>query len=235
MLLSELLDLISYGEVSQVKLGGGADGVIEEKEYPRFVSYVNQGMIDLHKRFPLVRGEIIVAQQTGLELYPLLFANALTNVTSGPVKYILDTAVEPFIKDVLKIEQVFNMSDDVEYTLNDSKDTNTIITPTYNTLKVFEPVAGVNMRVKFRSSCERISPLDLDTQTVDLIIPPQLETPLATYVTSRAMAAIPALGEYKESQELMSRYNRMCAMIRLDNAILKDADTNTKLVDNGWA
>lgn len=83
MKLIEIFNHLTYGELSQLSLGGTVNGEIPEAKYLALISSINLGLTALHTRFYLKEGQ-------------------LKFVVSGEgATYDLER------DDILKIEQVF--------------------------------------------------------------------------------------------------------------------------------
>ena len=54
MKLKEVFDQLTYGELSQLSIGGQAQGEITEENYARVVAHVNLGLSAIYKRFHLL-------------------------------------------------------------------------------------------------------------------------------------------------------------------------------------
>ena len=71
MLLSEIFEQLTYGELSQINLGGKDDGGIASSDYPAVVAHINMALTELFKRFPLRLKEIQLQTYSTLTTYQL--------------------------------------------------------------------------------------------------------------------------------------------------------------------
>jgi len=62
MTVQELIDMATYGEVSNLSVKDNNNAL---------VSYINLGLIELYKRFPLDSKEIVIALSTGVDIYDM--------------------------------------------------------------------------------------------------------------------------------------------------------------------
>jgi len=230
MLLSEIFEQLSYGELFDTNLSGNDYGGIQLENYPAVISHVNMGLTELYKRFQLEVSQDIIKLYDSIETYILDSKYAQTNLTSPePIKYILDTVDKPFKNRVLKI---LNVYDDLgnEYILNNtevnglvinySKSSNTslpkyiniknvVFTPKYNEIQV--PVRPLNSTIYVNYLLDHIN---IPTTTVDLtsvninISSAYLE-PLTLYVAGRVIGNMS--GErMNEGNNFLARFENSC-------------------------
>ena len=128
MKLKEIFDQLTYGELSQLAIGGGEQGQINEANYPSVVAHIRLALTALYKRFPLKENRLVLQLLPGVLQYEINSKYAVGNMKSlVPVKYILDSAL-PFKDDILKIERVYTGKGH-ELSLNDGADPFSLTTP----------------------------------------------------------------------------------------------------------
>lgn len=142
MKLREIFDSLTYGELSQLNIGGAKEGFIDDSNYDRMLTHVNLGLTALHRRFLLKEGSLALALTPGLYLYDLHSDHAISTEgiglgldlleldgeipvvdTSTPedAQYILDDLRAPFQDNLIKVERVKTAAG-VELGLNDLSD-----------------------------------------------------------------------------------------------------------------
>jgi hypothetical protein len=157
MKLKEIFDQLTYGELSQLSIGGGDLGAIQAKDYDRILAHINLGMTALHKRFNLKESNVLLELQSGRTLYPIKTAFAVTGKSKEPIRFLKDSLEVPFKDNVHKIERVYT-DKGVELSINDQEDQYSLSTPQVTMLRV--PASIVNNPVDF--------PENLMTKTLDI-------------------------------------------------------------------
>lgn len=237
MKLSDVFSYLTYGELQQLRIGNMIpaedESALQPKDYAKVLSHVNLGLKELYKRFLLATGECFVEQQVGTTIYELTWANAYTNPAST-TKYVLDSATNPFVEnEVNKIEQVFDPTGEAYY-LNDRSEPLSLFTPSYRSIQVPSPVAGVVMSVHFRASHPDIPyTAGLDPEEIEVRIPDGLLEALLFYVAHRAYSTLNTEGG-QEGADYWQKFEASCqkyAQLGLDvQAQLR----GTVFDDRGW-
>lgn len=234
MLLSDIFEDLHFGELSQLNLGGPDSGGIPEEYYPRIISFINYGLIELYKKFDLRVSEVVIDLDEGISEYLLTYDYAQSNLTSlEPVKYIADSVDRPFPDDILQITEVWR-EDGKELPINDSNEDDSVYTPEWNILQVPEPVNGTSLSLIYRTYPTEISKLTTDLPSVSLTLPPQLLTALYSYVAYRANLGMPE-GEASKASASFSRFRGICQNITDLGLLNKPGTSNNKLDENGFA
>jgi hypothetical protein len=233
MKLSTIFEDLENGELSQLSIGGGTIGAIAEEDYAKVIGYVNVAMVELYKRFPIMESELIIDLYPTIMDYVLTYDFAASNTTGPePIKYIQDTAENPFPDDVLQIMEVFDEDMGI-IPLNDDNALNSVYTPTWNTLQVPEPVEGASFSILYRAYPAEIPTSTTDLTAVDVHIPRQLSTALYAYIAYRAHLGMTERDNNKISASF-SRFNAICNDVRFRGTLNRSDTTNNKLDINGW-
>ena len=246
MKLSEIFSQLTYGELSQISLGGGEQGEINESNYDRVLSHVNLGLTALYKRFPLKQGRLTIQLQQGRFSYPLSKAYAVSNATSlEPVKYILDSEV-PFIEDIHKVESVFT-DKGWELGLNDESDPYAIATPSAQVLRIPasivanstdlpEPLKTATLEVVYRANHPTISQdsVGFDPISYEVELPYSHLEPLLLFVASRVNNPIGMTNEFHAGNSYAAKYEQACQQLEQFNLKVDQGSQNTRLQRNGW-
>ncbi len=235
MKLIEIFDSLSYGELSQLSIGNAESTGIKEEDQPKVITHINLGLLELHKRFDLKRGSLILQMYEQIMNYELRPDFAVSNLESlEPIKYIVDTPLEPFQDDVLKIERIFAESGG-EYILNNENEYNSLHTPTPLTLQIPLPQAENVVEVEYRATHPRIPVRGVNPLTYEVDLPyPYLEA-LIYYVASRMFAPLnDPQAPSQESQMYMLKFE--AAIAKLTELAITPVMQNTKenFKRNGW-
>jgi len=234
MLLSQIFDHLTYGELSQLSMGGAHESGIVDESYPAVVSHLNLGLIELYKRFPIKVKTIDIQQYAAIDTY--ILAADYGQAGSQGTLYLLDAA-DPFVDTVLKIESI---TDDKEETdgkdlpLNDFNDEDSLHTVAYNSFKVPEPDDITIMTASFRAAHDIISATDLDPTVVEVHIPYSLLEALIYFMASRAHSSVPLLDGQNEGNVYLQKFEASCKKVEELSLITNDNTSNVRPWVNGW-
>jgi len=233
MLLSELFQKLSFSTLSNLVIGGEGSGVIKPTYYPRLLSVITEGLTDLHTRFPLREKEVTLQLFDEVAHY---FFRREHSISAGTdyYRYIQDTPFEPFVNDILRVEQIF---DEVgcELLLNDESECCSLFTPSFDSLLVTHPSKDTILRVSYRANHPAIPLTVTDPSTVEVSIPDSHTRALCLYVAGAIYSSMNGQEHTLKGQEFRTYYEAECEFIgqhNLDNAGI--AQTNKKPMLGGW-
>lgn len=233
--LSEVFSQLTYGELSQVSIGGGEAGQINDDNYEHIVAHINLGLTALYKRFPLKESHLKIIVQPGRITYPINSLFAISNTASPEiVKYIDDTA-EQFKNDVLKIERVYD-SDGNEFDLNDSGNLSSFSTPSATVLRAPLGLTATTLDLVYRANHPLITVGmgAFNPDAVELELPITHLEPLLLYVASRFHAPTGLVNEFNASNNYAAKYEAACQEIELRNLRVDQAGQYDRLHEKGW-
>lgn len=235
MLLSDLFNQLTYGELAQLSIGGASKGGIQEKDYPAMISHVNLALTALHTRFPLKEKQLTVQQFANVTTYVLSSEYAVSNTDSiQPYKWIVDTTLAPFTDDIIRIDAAYDELG-VAVPLNDLNADNSWFTNAYNQLLVPMPEEENTGFLIYRANHVSIPIATTDAASIDLDIPPTMHEPLSFYVASRVFASTSGDTAMQQSMYYKQMYEAACAALDNTNALnASESSTNVKLENNGW-
>jgi hypothetical protein len=247
MKLAEIFSQLTYGELSQLKLGGAETGAIAEENYPKVISHVNMALTALHKRFMLKEGTLQLLLNSARTHYSLSSLFAVSNRRSREaVRHIIDTQDAPFLDDIFKIEGVYTDSG-AELGLNDSSDPYACSTPSYNVLRV--PAAIVlkslelpetlrtsELRLVYRANHAPITIglAGFDPARVEVDLPYTHLEALLYYIASRVHNPIGMANEFHAGNSYAAKYEMSCAELESKNLRVDQGSQNERLERNGW-
>ena len=166
------------------------------------ISYINLGLIELYKRFSLKTEEIVI---------PLF---------SGKTMYTMPD-------DYQSILEALDESGDW-YSINDEDDALSILTPSYNTLQIPNPIDGAAVSIIYTALPARITSVD-----EILPLPLSLLDALYNYIGYRGHGAVN--GDLKtENNSHYMRFEANCKKAKDLGVITSDDVVNTKLTDRGF-
>jgi hypothetical protein len=236
MILSEIFELLEYGELANLSLSGGIEDVkgIRVQDYPTLISHINLALSDLHTKFNLKEREVVVQEYAAITHYELDSKYAVSNTDSiEPIKYILDSATSVFNDDVLRINAAFNEIGE-ELPINDEYLANSIFLNGYRTIQIPFPVDTNTIFITYRANHPKLNVKVPDlNQNVEL--PAYCIEALLSYVASRVHSQRTSPEAQGTAVNLMAKYNLICDQIELRNLLHNSPDnTNFKLGVNQW-
>lgn len=233
MKLSELFQMLSVGELSLIRVGNDGQG-IRAQDYPKVIAQLNAGLTALHARFPLQERELIIQQYEQISKYYLRKEYLESNKESTqPVKYLIDTPMEPFIEDVLRVEKVFDECGCPLY-LNNEPVCESIMTPSFDCIQIVSPIETNALFVTYRANHPKIDLATIDLN-IEIRIPASHEKALMYYIASQLYANSPNPETANKGLEWTQRYEAECKKIEdldLNNAYI--GQTNLKPEMRGW-
>jgi hypothetical protein len=206
MTVRELIDLAKNGELKQLAVKDDVNAII---------GFINLGILELYKRFPLEEAEAIIW------------------LTEGKTEYILDGTDEDVMmnpdKELLLITRVYDeQGEPVRINCPDYDNIKTVNTPRYNVVEV----PDVNQD-EYLSVIYRVTPKFLSSETDVLPIPPQLIEALLNYVGYRGHGAIN--GELKtENQSHYLRFDNSCKRVEMSGLIQSELIPSRKFDKRGF-
>ena len=245
MKLMEIFSQLTYGELSQISIGGGAAGEINDANYDAVLSHINLGLTALYKRFPLKQGRIVVELQAGRMTYPLITTYAMSNTKSKePVKFIQDT-LEPFDGALHKVESVFSNTGK-EFGLNDAADPWAISTPSAAVLRVPavvvaksselpEDLQTTTLEVVYRANHPIITQAgSFNPETYEVELPYSHLEPLLLFVASRVNNPIGMVNEFNAGNNYAAKYEQACMALEEANLRVDQGAQFDKLHTKGF-
>ena len=237
MKLAEVFSQLTYGELSQLNLGGSEAGAIEVGNYPQVVAHVNMGLLALYKRFNLKENRLMFTLQAGKTSYPLN--------SNEDVLFVTGVGEEDFADDILKVERVYTALG-FELGLNDLEDPYACMTPSNSMLRVPAAVAAQSMDLPDQLKTSTLTvvyrarhPMLLVTASfnptrVELELPYTHLEALLLYVASRVHNPIGMTNEFHAGNSYAAKYEQACQQLEIQNLRVDQASQSNRLQRNGW-
>lgn len=248
MTLKEIFDQLTFGELSQLSIGGGELGAISEANYPRVIPHVNLALTALYKRFYLKEGRLSLQPVPNQVVYLITSKYAQSNTRSNAlVKYLYDDPTTPFKDDILKIEEVLTDSG-YALPLNDKGDTYNASTPTPAALRLHPDIVNQVLELPDYYKTEKLELVyranhPKIVQTLGLFDPSRIQVqlpdthmePLLLFIAARMMTPI-GVGQLEgfSHTTLISRYEAACQLIENSNLQIDKGSQTDKLHKKGW-
>ena len=231
MLVSDLFQTLSFGELSNLSMSSGGGGTIADSKKPQVLQFINAALLRLHSRFVLRENSLILQQDTTIRNYRLSSKFAVTAVSppTGQVQFIIDTVDAPFTDDVIKVLVAFDEFG-CELPINDSDDCRSIFTPSPYVVQVPSPIGGLKLGIGYQAKHPKLTAY---TDTIDL--PETLIDALTAYVGYLAYCGVAGDGGTAKSQEFLALYEARCAEVtQMDLVNSSSSTTNTRFHKGGW-
>lgn len=247
MKLIDVLTQLTMGELSQISIGGGAAGQIDPSNYAKVVPHINLGLTTLYTRFPLKEGRLMLNLVPGKQTYLVDYRFAQSNLSSQePVKYIADTISDPYLGDLLKIEEVIT---DTGWgiVLNDRQDMYSALTPSFNTLRLPSAMLSGNLDIPkalqtstlelvYRANHYKLGgeDADFDPEDDEVELPEAYLPALLLFVASRAHNPIGMTGEFNAGNNYAAKFEMACKQLEIANPGVDQGSGNYKLEGRGF-
>lgn len=248
--LQEVLDNLTYGDLSHISIGGADLGFIADKDFPKIVSCINNALTALHKRFLLKTDELKLQLYSDITTYYLRTAYAVSDTTNpGNTKYIIDSLADPFTGNLFKVESILNTNgqsltfndpsiseDNPIYVNGDIIQSTPIYIPNYDTI-ILTPSSTLELlTIRYRADHPKIViTTDFNPSTVELHIPPSIIDALSLNVAARLYNPLTSGdGERSAASAYMYQYEMECKRLEQENMILEDNTFDTRFNDNGF-
>lgn len=245
MVLQDILDQLSVGELSQIALTETVNGELPEKSKKDLVTHINMGLTALHKRFILNRETIRIALQPDLLTYIIDRKYAESNMASNETKYIMDAAA-PYSGRLMQIEAVSDdLGDMVPLNIGNRRDS--LKTPNFKTL-VLPPRSTATsnlphlldrttfLDVTIRANHRTLRELDLiyPANMVEIDLPETHLEPLLYYIASRVLNPVGMSQEFHEGNNYAAKYEASCLQIQNEGYELSDPGLVNTFARDGW-
>jgi hypothetical protein len=237
MTLQDIFNWLKYGELAHLGLYDSATGEVTEENKPKIISHIILGLRDLHTKFPLKEREVAIQQYDYITKYYLKKEYAITNpneTPDGKPKYIVDSPLNPFTGDILRIDQVFDEYG-TEMPINEPSNIFSVFTPAYNILQIPRAVKDNAVFVTYRADHAKI-PLDVtDLAGTEIEIPDSHTQALLFFVAGRLFASMNHPEGSPLSAEYQMKYMNEVAQIIQQNLSLEyTSQTRLDIRREGW-
>ena len=226
MKVSDAFQELCYGELNTHRLA--ESGAISPENYSRMIHHLNMGLLALYTRFPLLVKELTLQQKSWITVYKLKKEHAVTD-PSDEVKYIIDSRFDPFIGDLIRVEEVSDEVGDV-VELNSTDHDKVALTPSMDTLEIPNPTDTNVLFVTYRAKHPQLVSVDSK-----ILLPQHLLGALYAYTGMRVYAGGTSQEQLTKGAELESKYERICQKMELDGMVNTDVLVlNMKPYERGW-
>lgn len=233
MLLEDLYQRLSYGELNNLSLAGDGSGTIVEEARPRIVMYANEALVRLYSTFILRTNSVILTPLDHVTQYHLQkrFAFSQRDVTDEDFIYIQDLDDEPFEEDVLKVLEVFDGAG-APVPLNDAEQPLSVFTPQAKTLQVPTAWNGQVLSLLYQASHPKLDHTDSHS-IIDL--PDVLHGALAAFIAHKVYSHMNTVESTNKSSEHMGVFSAICEdVVDKDLVATSILQSNSRFHKRGW-
>ena len=232
MKLLELHENLYYGELNNLLIDAAIQfpGALPDHLRWKVGAYLRQSLTKIYTRFTMLEKELVIAAQDDISLYYLQPRYAVQDATIMDAKYIMDTADDPFLGDVLKIARVFH-EDGTPVAINDPEADESVYTPKYDCLQIPEPVTGNSYIVLYQADHPDV---DNDDPTAEIMVPSSLELALRAHIASLVFSSMN--GDHTaKAMELLATFETICDEVeRKDLLRTSLPNIDQKFYDRGF-
>lgn len=224
MNLRQLIDHLVQNNLYQFNMA-------KNEQFPAIINALNLELTQLYSRYPVLEKDVAFRRFPEISLYHLTRRYCRSNDESKELyKYILDTYDNPFLGDVLKIENAYTESGQ-HIVLNDNNNPRAWFTPSFDTIQI-PNTTDIDTRIAiigYKAKPEHIDPNTTDFEK-DIYIPSYLEEPMIYGITMRVAERLPTQTGMQVVQMAQAKYKELCDNVDTLNLFHENnVSTNIKL------
>ena len=224
MNLRQLIDHLVQNNLYQFNMA-------KNEQFPAIINALNLELTQLYSRYPVLEKDVAFRRFPEISLYHLTRRYCRSNDESKELyKYILDTHDNPFLGDVLKIENAYTESGQ-HIVLNDNNNPRAWFTPSFDTIQI-PNTTDIDTRIAiigYKAKPEHIDPNTTDFEK-DIYIPSYLEEPMIYGITMRVAERLPTQTGMQVVQMAQAKYKELCDSVDTLNLFHENnVSTNIKL------
>ena len=224
MNLRQLIDHLVQNNLYQFNMA-------KNEQFPAIINALNLELTQLYSRFPVLEKDVAFRRFPEISIYHFTRRYCRSNDESKELyKYILDTKDNPFLGDILKIENAYTESGQ-HIVLNDNNNPRAWFTPSFDTIQI-PNTTDIDTRIAiigYKAKPEHIDPNTTDFEK-DIYIPSYLEEPMIYGITMRVAERLPTQTGMQVVQMAQAKYKELCDNVDTLNLFHENnVSTNIKL------
>lgn len=231
MRLQTILDHLRFGVLKGVD-AGKYDSMHQPQDYPELLNFINLALSDLHTELPLRNETIFVDLNESISTYFLTGDYAATSTSGQPVKYIQDTADDPFTDNVITITKIEDELGN-PYVLNDSNDCESITLPVFNAINVPNPQTGKTLKISYKAN-HPIIDIQTLSPTTEILIPTTVLNALGLYIKYQVYGGIISMEAQQASNAAFTLYQAEVERLRNVGVVMDDQTTSNQFEVDRW-
>ncbi len=233
MNITDLFKNLSYGELSNLKIGMEGAGDIEETKKPKIVHYANNALMRLYSKFLLKEADLIIEQAAHIMYYKLDSAYNYTAEDPPALQrqYIRDHPDRPYRDDAIKILRVVDIHGST-LPLNDHDRSDSVFTPQPTVLQVPYPIEMEPLGILYQA---RHVPLVYTAPDTRIDVPPSLEKALTSYIAYETFSHMNGPEHAAKAKEHLTIFNEICGEVSEKDLVSTNiSSTLTKFDKRGF-
>ena len=241
--LQELFDDLAYGEFANMAISDPITGSITVDKYPKIVSYINAGLLDLYSRFRIKTKECLLYQRENKTTYYIRDEHLGDPFAGNPEIYIDGTVDDPPNNDIIRFIEAYD-NDANEVHINDARYPEDIFIPEPDVITLtpgnlcIPPVPLKIISLVYQAAYPKIViDSSFDPGTYKLHFPSFLKLALTAYIASRLFVSKDSQaieGQPRLSSTFLYRYEAECNKIKSLSLISEISDEAEQFENNGW-
>ena len=231
MQLTDLYNMLAYGELSNHFMASAGDGTIAVAKQPQINHFANEALTRLYTKFVLKEKSCLLELHEGVSLYRLSPEYSVTGFDNSVIDapYIKDSVDDPFIDDVLKVFAIYTNYGG-QRPLNDPNNCWSVNTPTIKTLEVNAERSNEVLAVSYQAKHPT-----LGTESQEIELPPTLHGALTAFIAYKVYVNMNTPESQTIAQGHLSMFNSICAdAVETDALNLSISGENTRFNLGGW-
>lgn len=230
MTVQDLLINLGRSELYNSAWCDDLTGLVKEERIPTIISYINEGLLDLHDKFPLKIDTVYLDLVPGKTTYEISSEHQMdSDMKPTWNKYLWKGHNKKYEDNLLKIIEIYTTSGR-ELSINNDLDPLSIVTPTYNTIKIPNYKKSWELCITYLAKHAVIK--DINDK---IVLPPTLEPALQTYVAYKVYNAINSAEAVQTSSRYATVYNNFIKeALESDNVNSAYRVNNSKFFIRGW-
>lgn len=231
MKVSNIFNDLKYGELRHFNLGESETEGLFPIHNNMIINLINQGLLDIYSRVPLMFKEIFIQPKTNMTIYRLLKKYAVSDATLNVPKFILDSIEEPFYGNIIKIHGVYDKNG-CAITLNDSAACNSIFVTGMDTIQVPNPSDVDPLSIIYRTFPQELYENGDMTQEVD--IPYVYKQALLHFIVAKCHLSRAHMDSEVKESTYMAKYNSEIEYQKSLGHLVADETSQTKFGMRGF-
>lgn len=233
MLLEDLYQRLSYGELNNLSMAADGNGAILESGQPRVALYANEALVRLYTTFVLRTNSLIITPLDHITNYHLKkrFAFSERDRSDEDSHYIQDLDDEPFQEDVIKVLEVYDGTGRA-VPLNDAEQPLSVFTPQTLMLQIPNAWNGQVLSLLYQASHPKLDP----TNPHSIIeLPEVLHGALTAFIAHKVYSHMNTAESSAKAQEHMATFMSICTdIVEKDLVATSILQSNTLFHKRGW-
>ena len=233
MLLEDLYQRLSYGELNNLSMAADGNGSILESSQPRIVMYANEALVRLYTTFVLRTNSLIITPLDHVTNYHLKkrFAFSERDRSDEDFFYIQDLDDEPFQEDVIKVLEVYDGTG-AAVPLNDAEQPLSIFTPQTLMLQIPNAWNGQVLSLMYQASHPKLN----HTNPHSIIeLPEVLHGALTAFIAHKVYSHMNTVEATNKAQEHLAFYESVCGEVNQHDTLNGSVSTtNQRFEERGW-